>query len=69
MIISKKIHKARKIYACSNCNDKINIGEKYMRTFGAAFADDPKYEMMLCCGCEPIKNIKSEAANERQSGN
>lgn len=61
MIISDKIRKARKEYKCCECNKTIKIGDKYHRLFGAAFEDDPKYELFLCLDCNRAKKQEANA--------
>jgi hypothetical protein len=60
MVISKRVYRAKKEYICDSCEERIKKGEKYTRFFGAAYEGDPKYELMMCCSCEPIKILNKK---------
>ena len=53
--ISKKYHKATKIYKCSFCGRNINVSEHYYRLFGMAFLGDKPYEVLRCEKCSPVE--------------
>ena len=51
MKISENIHVAQKTYKCEACKENIHVGEAYFRIYGAAFQNDPKYEIFLHLKC------------------
>lgn len=60
MIIKRTAQKARKNYVCEHCGKVINKGTIYHRLFGAAFSDDPKYEIMFPLNAIIRERLKNE---------
>lgn len=68
MVLSHRIHKARKVYKCAVCRKTIRPGDMYHRLFGRAEPPDPFHELTICTRqeCElylpPVTPRKQQAS-------